>query len=95
VASSKGAATTTVSLTGAEFSFTLSRTSRQCGTFIVKLKNVGSVLALKRDKIVTLVDLAATAAHESGQRTNAPLLCCLWGKEIRFGLAVRVVVQLR
>ncbi len=28
---------------------------------------------------VTLLDLARIAAHESGQRTNAPLLCYLVG----------------
>ena len=39
-----------------------------------------SQLDLNRDQVVTLLDLAATAAHESGQRTNAPLLCYLLGK---------------
>jgi hypothetical protein len=28
----------------------------------------------------TLLDLARTAAHESGDRTNAPLLCYLLGR---------------
>jgi hypothetical protein len=36
-------------------------------------------LDLKRDDIATLLDLAAKAAHESSQRTNAPLLCYLLG----------------
>ena len=39
-----------------------------------------SELELKGDDVVTLLDLAAIAAHESGQRTNAPLLCYLVGK---------------
>ena len=39
-----------------------------------------SDLDLTRDDIATLLALAALAAHESGQRTNAPLLCYLLGK---------------
>jgi hypothetical protein len=39
-----------------------------------------SELDLRRDDVATLLDLAAIAAHESGQRTNAPLLCYLVGK---------------
>jgi hypothetical protein len=31
------------------------------------------------DDVKTLLDLAALAAHESGVRTNAPLLCYLVG----------------
>jgi hypothetical protein len=31
----------------------------------------------------TLLDLARLAAHESGQRTNAPLLCYLVGRAER------------
>ena len=31
-------------------------------------------------EIVTLLDLARVAAHESGDRTNAPLLCYLVGR---------------
>jgi hypothetical protein len=40
-------------------------------------------LALTHDSVVTLLDLAALAAHESGERTNAPLLCYLVGKAER------------
>ena len=36
-------------------------------------------LELARGDVKTLLDLAALAAHESGQRTNAPLLCYLVG----------------
>ena len=42
-----------------------------------------SELDLTHDEVVTLLDLAALAAHESGQRTNAPLLCYLLGKAER------------
>ena len=42
-----------------------------------------SELQLQRDEIALLLDLAALAAHESGQRTNAPLLCYLLGKAER------------
>jgi hypothetical protein len=37
-------------------------------------------LDLKQDDVTTLLDLAAIAAHESDQRTNAPLLCYLVGR---------------
>jgi Domain of unknown function (DUF6457) len=40
-------------------------------------------LDLARDDVVALLDLAALAAHESGVRTNAPLLCYLVGKAER------------
>ena len=36
-------------------------------------------LELDSDSEVTLLDLARIAAHESGERTNAPLLCYLVG----------------
>ena len=37
-------------------------------------------LELDEDAVATLLDLARIAAHESGERTNAPLLCYLVGK---------------
>ena len=37
-------------------------------------------LQLSPEEIQTLLDLAAVAAHESGARTNAPLLCHLLGR---------------
>jgi hypothetical protein len=37
-------------------------------------------LELSPDEIETLLDVAAFAAHESGARTNAPLLCYLLGR---------------
>jgi Domain of unknown function (DUF6457) len=35
---------------------------------------------LSDDEAATLLDLARVAAHESGERTNAPLLCYLVGR---------------
>lgn len=37
------------------------------------------LLELGDSDVQTLLDLAGIAAHESGQRTNAPLLCYLLG----------------
>jgi hypothetical protein len=37
-------------------------------------------LELSPEEIAQLLDLAAVAAHESGARTNAPLLCYLLGR---------------
>ena len=37
-------------------------------------------LELPDDDAATLLDLARIAAHESGERTNAPLLCYLVGR---------------
>jgi hypothetical protein len=37
-------------------------------------------LELDADTEATLLDLARIAAHESGARTNAPLLCYLAGR---------------
>lgn len=39
-----------------------------------------STLELDGDGETTLLDLARIAAHESGERTNAPLLCYLVGR---------------
>jgi Domain of unknown function (DUF6457) len=40
-------------------------------------------LELSADAELTLLDLARIAAHESGTRTNAPLLCYLVGRAER------------
>lgn len=40
---------------------------------------------LSDDEAATLLDLARVAAHESGERTNAPLLCYLVGRARRGG----------
>lgn len=37
-------------------------------------------LELSDEDAATLLDLARIAAHESGERTNAPLLCYLLGR---------------
>ena len=40
-------------------------------------------LELSEEDAATLLELARVAAHESGQRTNAPLLCYLVGRARR------------
>ena len=42
-------------------------------------------LDLSDEDAATLLDLARIAAHESGERTNAPLLCYLVGRAQRGG----------
>jgi len=42
-------------------------------------------LALSEAEEAQLLDLARIAAHESGERTNAPLLCYLVGLAARSG----------
>jgi hypothetical protein len=37
-------------------------------------------LELSEDEVRELLDLARIAAHDSGERTNAPLLCYLVGR---------------
>jgi hypothetical protein len=37
-------------------------------------------LELSDEEATTLLDLARIAAHDSGERTNAPLLCYLVGR---------------
>lgn len=44
-----------------------------------------SELELSDDEVRTLLELARIAAHESGERTNAPLLCYLVGRAQRNG----------
>ncbi len=46
-----------------------------------------SELELDLDAEVTLLDLARVAAHASGDRTNAPLLCYLLGRATAAGSA--------
>jgi hypothetical protein len=41
---------------------------------------LGGDVELSADEVRTLLDLAAHAAHESGNRTNAPLVCYLVGR---------------
>jgi len=42
-------------------------------------------LELSDEEAATLLDLARIAAHDSGERTNAPLLCYLVGRAQRSG----------
>ena len=42
-------------------------------------RSAGSLPALSQAEIDELLDLAREAAHESGDRTNAPLVCYLVG----------------
>jgi Domain of unknown function (DUF6457) len=42
-------------------------------------------LDLNADEVRTLLELARIAAHESGERTNAPLLCYLVGRAVEAG----------
>ena len=44
------------------------------------IAGLGGDLELSSDEMRTLLDLAAHAAHESGNRTNAPLVCYLVGR---------------
>jgi hypothetical protein len=41
---------------------------------------IGSHSELSADDVRGLLDVARSAAHESGDRTNAPLLCYLIGR---------------
>jgi hypothetical protein len=43
-------------------------------------RTTGSELSLTREEIDTLLQLAAFAAHDSGAKLNAPLLCFLVGR---------------
>ena len=45
-------------------------------------------LELSDADAATLLDLARIAAHESGERTNAPLLCYLVGRAQRDGVGL-------
>ena len=45
-------------------------------------------LELTPQEIATLLDLAGLAAHESGARTNAPLLCYLLGRACAEGVGL-------
>ena len=40
---------------------------------------IGIDRSLRPDEVEAILDLARVAAHESGDRTNAPLLCYLVG----------------
>jgi tRNA threonylcarbamoyladenosine biosynthesis protein TsaB len=48
-------------------------------------------LELEPEAVATLLDLARIAAHESGKRTNAPLLCYLVGRATASGAPLDAV----
>ena len=50
-------------------------------------------LELSDEDAATLLDLARIAAHESGERTNAPLLCYLVGLARRGGADVETLAD--
>ena len=50
-------------------------------------------LELGAAEIRTLLDLARVAAHDSGDRTNAPLLCYLIGLAAAQGAALDVIAD--
>jgi hypothetical protein len=45
-----------------------------------------ATLAVSDDDAQTLLDLAGHAAHETGERTNAPLLCHVLGRAVAAGI---------
>ena len=49
---------------------------------------------LTSDEIALLLDLAGHAAHDSGARTNAPLLCYLLGRAQSSGTTERSLDEL-
>jgi hypothetical protein len=51
-------------------------------------------LELSAQEIETLLDVAGFAAHESGARTNAPLLCYLLGVARTRGRSVAELAEL-
>ncbi len=50
-------------------------------------------LELSADDVRTLLDLARVAAHDSGERTNAPLVCYLVGLAVGRGAEVADVAD--
>jgi hypothetical protein len=50
-------------------------------------------LELDQAAVDTLLRIAAIAAHESGERTNAPLLCYLVGRADRGGDLQRLAAE--
>jgi hypothetical protein len=45
-----------------------------------------ATLTVRDDDAQTLLDLAGYAAHETGERTNAPLLCHVLGRAVAAGV---------
>jgi hypothetical protein len=53
----------------------------------------GASLDLSEADAATILDLARIAAHESGERTNAPLLCYLVGQATARGASLDAVAD--
>lgn len=53
-----------------------------------------TALELGPDEIETLLGLAGHAAHDSGARTNAPLLCYLLGRTRTAGLGLDELAEI-
>ena len=51
-------------------------------------------LAINRADGDTLLRLAGVAAHESGERTNAPLLCHVLGRAVASGISLEQLARL-
>ena len=60
--------------------------ARDCGLDV-------STYALTDVDVATLLDLAGTAAHTSGERTNAPLLCHVLGMMRRDGASLEALAR--
>ena len=50
-------------------------------------------LELSDEDAAMLLDLARVAAHDSGERTNAPLLCYLVGRASRDGTGLHTLAD--
>jgi hypothetical protein len=51
-------------------------------------------LALDPADADTVLRLAAVAAHESGERTNAPLLCHVLGRAVALGIPLDALARI-
>jgi hypothetical protein len=51
-------------------------------------------LAIDAADSETLLRLAGVAAHESGERTNAPLLCHVFGRAVAMGVPLDDLARL-
>jgi hypothetical protein len=47
-----------------------------------------AALSISEADAQTLLDLAGFAAHETGERTNAPLLCHVLGRAVAAGVSL-------
>ena len=52
-----------------------------------------ATLLVDAEAAATLLDLAGTAAHASGERTNAPLLCHVLGRAVAQGATLETCAR--